>query len=203
MNLANRWNILRYSIYAPIYDLVAGLFGRLRKKSIAQLELKAGQKVLLVGAGTGLDLAYLPADVKITATDITPAMLSVLKFRAKKHANLEVYCMDGQKLELADNSFDVVILHLILAVIPDPIACLQEAERVLKPQGSVVVLDKFLGEEQQPTLARRFIGQLTHLLFSAINRKISTIIQATHLQLIHNKPAALRGTFRYILLKKR
>lgn len=202
MNLANRWNVLRYSLYTPIYDLIAGIFSKHRKKSIAQLELKAEAKVLLIGAGTGLDLAYLPSHWQITATDITPAMLSVLRFRARNNKNIEVFCMDGQQLALPDNSYDAVILHLILAVIPDPVACLREAERVLKPQGQIILFDKFLSEESQPSPARRLFGKLTNLLFSDINRKFSAILATTRLELVHNKPAALKGTFRYILLRK-
>lgn len=202
MNIANRWNVLRYSLYTPIYDLIAGVFSKHRKKSIAQLELKAEAKVLLIGAGTGLDLAYLPSHLQITATDITPAMLSLLRFRARNNKNIEVFCMDGQQLDLPDNSYDAVILHLILAVIPNPLACLREAERVLKPQGQIILFDKFLSEESQPSRARRLFGKLTNLLFSDINRKFSAILAATRLELVHNKPAALKGTFRYILLRK-
>jgi phosphatidylethanolamine/phosphatidyl-N-methylethanolamine N-methyltransferase len=42
--------------------------------------------------------------------------------------------MDGQDLIFEDKTFDYVILHLILAVIPDPEKCLLEVERVLKKQ---------------------------------------------------------------------
>lgn len=202
MKLANRWNIVRYSIYTPVYDLVAGLFGPMRKKSIAQLDLHAGEKVLLIGAGTGLDLKYLPQNVQITATDITPAMLQLLKFRSRKNAKVAVHCMDGQKLDFPSAHFDAVILHLILAVIPDPIACIQEAERVLKPNGKIVVMDKFLATAQKPSTIRKILGKITDLLFSDINRKSAAIFEATKLELIHDKAAALAGTFRYILLKK-
>jgi len=202
MKLANRWNIVRYTLYTPIYDLVAGIFGAHRKRSIDQLQLRAGESVLLVGAGTGLDLKYLPKNITLTATDITPAMLSLLQLRARKRPEVKVQQMDGQQLRYADASFDAVVLHLILAVIPDPVACLKEVERVLKPQGRIVVFDKFLAENQQASTTRKILGALTSLLFSDINRKFSAILAKTNLVLLHNQAAALGGTFRYILLKK-
>lgn len=202
MKLANRWNVIRYSLYTPIYDLVAGAFAPYRKHSIQQLNLQSGERVLLIGAGTGLDLRFLSDDIQITATDITPAMLSLLQLRAQKKPNIQIACMDGQKLTYADASFDAVILHLILAVIPDPVACLLEAERVLKPQGRMVIFDKFLAENQQPSLPRKMLGGLTRFLFSDINRKFSPILATTNLQLVHNTAAAFKGVFRYILLKK-
>ena len=49
----NRW---RYGLYAPVYDWIAGFFSGQRKVAISALCLRAGQRVLLVGCGTGLDL---------------------------------------------------------------------------------------------------------------------------------------------------
>jgi phosphatidylethanolamine/phosphatidyl-N-methylethanolamine N-methyltransferase len=46
----NNWNRIRYSLYVPGYDLIAGYFKDSRKKSVESLEIKAGDKVLLVGA---------------------------------------------------------------------------------------------------------------------------------------------------------
>lgn len=121
--------------------------------------MQAGESVLLVGAGTGLDLKYIPQNVAVTATDITPAMLGVLQLRARHRKLLQVQQMDGQKLLYPNASFDAVVLHLILAVIPDPIACLREVERILKPNGRVVVFDKFLAENKQASDSRETFGR--------------------------------------------
>ncbi len=203
MNIANSWNILRYSLYTPFYDLVAGIFAPYRAKSIAHITFKGDDQVLIVGAGTGLDLKYFPADVRITATDITPSMLLLLKQRAKKRQQpVLVKQMDGQHLTLPDNSVDVVVLHLILAVIPDPVACLRECERVLKQGGQLVIFDKFMAPSQKTTLARKIAGSITDVLFSDINRKIEPIVASTQLRFLQNEAAAFGGLFRYIKLQK-
>jgi phosphatidylethanolamine/phosphatidyl-N-methylethanolamine N-methyltransferase len=77
--------------------------------------------VLIVGAGTGLDLDYVPEGVEITAIDVTPAMLRRLTRRAARTGRcVSVRVMDARHLTFPDESFDAVILHLILAVMPQP-----------------------------------------------------------------------------------
>ncbi len=110
--------------------------------------------------------------------------------------------MDGQKLEFAANTFDAVLLHLILAVIPDPVACIKEVERVLKPGGTVMVFDKFLPDGQQPSIFRKFANIFASTIFSDINRSIGAILTHTTLQVELNEPAAFKGIFRIIKLRK-
>src|SRR5690554_8134571 len=70
-----RWNRLRYSLYAPVYDAVAErAFRRPRRLSLGQVPWQPGMRVPLGGAGTGLDLPWLPRDMEPHATALTPAM---------------------------------------------------------------------------------------------------------------------------------
>jgi len=193
----NLWNRWRYTLYAPIYDRIVRSFNTSRQRSIELLALKAGERVLLIGAGTGEDLQFIPEGVKITAVDITPAMVEQICRKAKfLNRPVEAAVMDGQALELPSESFDAVVLHLILAVIPDPIACIQESARVLKPGGRVVVFDKFLPEKEQPSLQRRLANLVANFAFSDINRKLESIAAAAPLTLLHEEPAVY-GRFGY------
>jgi ubiquinone/menaquinone biosynthesis C-methylase UbiE len=196
------WNRLRYTLWSPGYDLFAG-FHRQRRRSIELLALQPGERVLIVGAGTGLDLPHLPEGVSVLATDLTPAMLAKAKKRARPGVELRV--MDGQTLELPDESFDAVVLHLILAVIPDPVACLREAARVVRTGGRLGIFDKFLPEAGQPSVLRRAANVVTTILFSDINRKIGNLVTASGAPLVmeHDEPALLGNTFRILLLRKR
>ncbi|MEZ4666466.1 MAG: methyltransferase domain-containing protein [Anaerolineae bacterium] len=193
----NRWNRWRYTLYAPIYDRIVRSFNTSRRRSIQLLELKAGEQVLLVGAGTGEDIQLLPKNVEITAIDITPAMVEHIHRKAEAlNRPVHALVMDGQALELPTESFDAVVLHLILAVIPNPIACIQEASRVLKPGGRIVVFDKFLPENEQPSLLRRLANLIAHFAFSDINRKLESIVATAPLNLRHEEPAVY-GRFGY------
>ena len=199
----NSWNKIRYTILTPVYDLIAGYFKESRKKSVDALEIKAGDKVLIVGAGTGLDLAFLPNDCEIVATDITPAMIELIKKRSStSNRRVQAIVMDGQRLEFADNSFDKIILHLILAVIPDPIACIKESERLLKPGGHIVVFDKFVRRDTKPSILRRVANLLTNLIFTDITRNFESILSKSGLRMINDIDADFNGNFRLIKLTK-
>jgi ubiquinone/menaquinone biosynthesis C-methylase UbiE len=178
----NQWNMVRYSVAAPIYDYTVRILEPYRSQSIALLDLKPGERVLLVGAGTGADLPYFPEGVEIVATDLTPGMIQRLEARARTLGR-PVTCrvMDGQALDLPDESFDAVVLHLILSVIPDPLACIREVYRVLKPGGRVMVLDKFLDDQAKLSWARRALNLFTNLMFSDINRRLREIVAVTPL----------------------
>jgi len=199
----NNWNKIRYTLYTPGYDLIGRLLNESRKKSIDSLELKSNDKVLIVGAGTGLDLEFISVDCDITATDITPSMIKKLRSRNSIFKRrVRSLVMDGQSLDFSDNSFDYVILHLILAVIPDPSKCLQEVERVLKKGGQVAVYDKFVGRGMKVSKIRKSANLLTNFLVSDITRDFESILESTELQLISDQKADFDGIFRLIKLEK-
>jgi len=199
----NIWNRIRYTLLSPWYDLVAKFFSPYRRISIDHAAIQPGDKVLLIGAGTGLDLEFIPAHADITATDITPAMLNQLKKRAAKLGlHVSVRIMDGQKLDFPDSHFDKIILHLILAVIPDPVACLKEAERVLKPEGTIAVFDKFLPAHQQPGWSRKALNLLTNLMATNINRKFGDIAAQTSLRVLKDIDAGFNGNLKFYILAK-
>jgi phosphatidylethanolamine/phosphatidyl-N-methylethanolamine N-methyltransferase len=198
------WNKLRYTLYTPGYDSIARYFKDSRKKSIDSLEVKAGDKVLIIGAGTGLDLEFLPDNCEIFATDITHSMINRIKKRNETlNRNVQAIQMDGQALEFTDNAFDKIILHLILAVIPDPIACINESERVLKKGGVIVVFDKFVRKGEKVSLIRRVANVLTNFLFTDITRDFESIVNNSGLTVLSDKDADFNGNFRLIKLEKK
>ena len=79
--------------------------------------------VLIAGVGTGLDLPLLPAQHHYVGLDLTSAMLT----RACHAAPVWISTRRGDaQLPFATASFDHAVLHLILAVVPNPNACLAE-----------------------------------------------------------------------------
>ena len=118
----NWWNRARYTLWSYVYDPVVRVFRGWRARSWDLAAPKPGESVLLIGAGTGLDLEFLPTGCRVTATDLTPAMLERLRWRAASSSlEVDIRVMDGQALEFPDATFDLVALHLNLAVIPDPV----------------------------------------------------------------------------------
>jgi len=199
----NRWNKIRYTLYTPGYDLVARVVEKSRKRSIESLQIQPGDKVLIIGAGTGLDLDFLPGNCEITATDLTPSMVERIKRRnLVTRLQVEALVMDGQQLSFPDDQFDKVILHLILAVIPDPVACIREASRVLKKGGTAVVFDKFVPKGRKVSLMRSFFNLFTNFIASDITRNTDTILANSGFTVVSDEPADWNGNFRLIKLVK-
>ncbi len=196
----NAWNRVRYGLFSPFYDVVGRLLDRGRRMSIKLVDPKPGERILIVGAGTGLDLPYLPRNADTTAVDLTPSMLRKAETRARKlDLPVTFHVMDAHRLGFPNASFDVVLLHLILAVVPDPHACIREAARVLKPDGRIAIFDKFLPDGTRPSLIRRMLGYVTDALFSDINRQLRPLLAEAGLVAVRDEPAFMGRLFRIVV----
>lgn len=199
----NTWNRIRYSVWEPMYDVLASPFRRDRARSIERLGIAATDRVLLVGAGTGLDLDLIPAARHVLATDITPSMVRRLKRRLERTGLMgEARSMDAQRMDLPDASFDKVVLNLVLAVVPDPVKVIREAERVLKPGARIVVFDKFVPPGARITAGRRVLNAVTAPLFSTIDRRFEDILATTDLRVVYDERAGVGLDYRIIVLAK-
>ena len=196
------WNRVRYTLLAPLYDRVAG-FRPQRRRSIELLAPRPGERILVDGCGTGADLAFLPPDVRVVATDLTPAMVERTRRRAQALGReVDARVMDAQALQFPDASFDAVVLHLILAVVPDPVAAVREAARVLKPGGRAVVFDKWVADAKEPSLGRRAANLVASVVATEITRKLGPLVDAAGLRVQHREPAGTGGFFSIALLRK-
>ena len=193
-----------YTLLAPIYDtVVSGPIDAFRKKSIARMRPTQNKKILINGIGSGLDIPYLPIDAHYIGTDITPAMLNRAKNRTETcPIDISFQQADSQALPFDDNSFDAVVMHLILAVLPNPELALQEASRVVKPNGRIYIFDKFI-RRGQLAIGRRLLNIFLHHIATRTDVIFEDVLASCpQLNVIHDEPALAKGWFRLIELQK-
>jgi ubiquinone/menaquinone biosynthesis C-methylase UbiE len=205
MKLSNRWNLLIYRLWSPIYDgfIDHFFFQPGRQRALQVLAAQPGERLLLVGVGTGADLPLLPPGVIAIGFDLSPAMLAKAQQKLPLIATSVLLAIgDARHLPVGEAAFDTAILNLILSVVPDGNACLRETLRILKPGGKLIVFDKFVSEDRKPTLGRRFINFFSTLLGTDITRRFDQIAGDLELNLLHEEASLLKGTYRIILLSK-
>jgi len=199
LNRSLRWS---YSLIALFYDrVVSRPLSRARTRSLRALPTDQPRKILLSGVGTGLDLPLLPNLHHYIALDFNAAMLKRARVRG---TSLQVGWVMGDSMALPfdDELFDHVVLHLILAVVPQPEQCLGEAARVLKPGGTVIILDKFL-RPGQTALLRRALNPFSRRVATRMDVVFEEVLQLNpSLQLVSDVPLLASGWFRGIVLHK-
>lgn len=191
-----------YTLIAPFYDwLVGPAFSRVRVASLARLPRSGDAHILVNGIGTGLDLPLLPPMHRYTALDLNRAMLEKALPRG---SNLDLQWVQGdsQCLPFRTGVFDHVLLHLILAIVPDTQRALREAARVVKIGGLLFVLDKFLRRGETAWL-RRMINPLARRIATRTDVIFEDALAGVHgLRVIDDRPALAGGWFRMITLEK-
>ena len=191
-----------YRYIAPFYDwAVTGAIDRARRMSLQNIPTEGCLDILIDGIGTGLDLRYLPTRHRYVGTDLVAAMLDRARTRARGF-RCELMRADSMALPFRGDTFDIVVLHLIVAVVPHPVKALAEAARVVRRGGRLVVLDKFLQPGRSAPL-RRLLNPLASRIATRLDVVFEHLIaQVPGLNIVVDRPALAAGWFRSIVLEK-
>ncbi|OGA45853.1 MAG: hypothetical protein A3F74_16885 [Betaproteobacteria bacterium RIFCSPLOWO2_12_FULL_62_58] len=127
-----------YSSYARVYDRLFGrIFQHSREAAVRDLNVEPGERVLEVGVGTGLCLPSYPRHCKITAIDLSNAMLVKARDRVRVQnlAHVTLMRMDAGDMKFPDGSFDIVVAAYVITAVPDYRKVMSEMIRVCRPGG--------------------------------------------------------------------
>ena len=160
-----------YEKLASVYDLAFGPTlqpGRVR--ALKRMDIQAGERVLEVGVGTGINLSLYPKACRMTGIDFSSSMLEKARERVARGGlgHMRLLQMDAADLKFADDSFDIVYAPYLISVVPDPVKVAQEMRRVCRPGGRIIFLNHFLSPNPLVSRVERLISPFTiHIGFKA------------------------------------
>ncbi len=135
-----------YDLWSRFYDATFGrLVHKRQQRAIQALDLKPGDRVLDLGVGTGMTLPLYPHDVRVVGFDLSRGMLAKAQARcdAEGLAHVDLIQADAMAPPLARGRFDHILITHVITVVSDPVKLLHHARRLLRPGGSIVILNHF------------------------------------------------------------
>jgi len=184
----------RSKIYAEFSHLYDKIFQRIFfpriERVIRSLHIEPGARLLELGVGTGLSLSAYPQHCDVVGIDLAQDMLDQASEKIREHGwkHITLRQMDAQNLSFPDDSFDYVMAFHVVSVVPDATRLLDEARRVLRPNGTLVVINHFRSE-------RPLIGSLVDMA-DPVTRKLGWRTTLRLMDMFNGAPITIEQKFK-------
>ena len=127
------------------HDHLAQVTAPVSRRLLELADVAPGKRVLDIASGSG-EPAIPAAQIVgpegfVLGTDLSPEMLAVARDNAQQRglANIEFRQVDGEELDVEPGTFDAVLCRWGIMFMPEPLRCLRQAHRALKPGGRIAV----------------------------------------------------------------
>jgi SAM-dependent methyltransferase len=150
---------------------------------VGRLDLKAGETVLDLGSGPGLDALLAAKAVgptgRVIGVDMTPEMLERARATAAKAGATQVEFRKGrlEALPVEDASVDAVTSNCVINLVPDKAAVFREMARALRPGGRAVVSDIVLDRPLPQAVARDVLAWCGCVAGAAARREYFRLVE--------------------------
>jgi ubiquinone/menaquinone biosynthesis C-methylase UbiE len=189
-----------------VYDKFfnSGKFLEARRNIFQGENFVENQNILFVGVGTGAELELINhKELHITAIDYSNEMLEKAQVKFKD-SSIQFFIMDAQNMNLNVNEFDIVVGSLVLSVVPDAGKCLKEMIRVLKPNGKIIIFDKFSPKGKELSPLKRAIRPIIKFLGTDIGVSFERLYEKNKeaISVQDDTPIMFNGMYRKIVISK-
>lgn len=175
---------------APDYDRQIAFFERVQFGGGREwIGARATGHVLEVAIGTGRSLPFYRAGTQLTGIELSPAMLEIARRQAAERGiDAELLEGDAADLPFEDGTFDTVVCALALCSIPDPERAVGEMARVLRPGGTLLLLDHIGSRWPLLYAAQWLVERITIPAFGEhFTRRQRSLVEAAGLKVVETQ----------------
>jgi S-adenosylmethionine-diacylgycerolhomoserine-N-methlytransferase len=179
-----------YSGQADGYDSFRARLLKGREETYRAIPAEPGAVWIDLGGGTGSNLECLGERIsrlgKVYLVDLSPSLLAKARQRISDRGwrNVETVAADATTFVPAEGQADIVTFSYSLTMIPDWFAALEQARRLLRPGGTIGVVDFYVSRKHAETSRRRH-GWFTRTFWPAWFARDNVFLSPDHVPYLH------------------